>query len=65
MSGLKGRSVPWRPIAVSLTDPPESFIGTHRLRATHFGYAPLERDSVVVRQYATTVVDFTLDRKVD
>jgi hypothetical protein len=37
-------------------------VGTHRLRATVLGYAPLERDSVVVRQGVTTRVDFTLDR---
>ena len=37
-------------------------VGTHRLRATTIGYAPLERDSVVVRQGGTTRVDFTLDR---
>jgi hypothetical protein len=37
-------------------------VGTHRLRATIIGYAPLERDSVVVRQGGTTRVDFTLDR---
>lgn len=36
-------------------------VGTHRLRATVAGYAPQERDSVVVRRGATTVVDFTLD----
>jgi Carboxypeptidase regulatory-like domain len=40
-------------------------VGTHRLRATLFGYATVERDSVVVRKGATTVVDFTLDRLVD
>jgi hypothetical protein len=54
-SDASGRYRLHRPVAV----------GTHRLRATLFGYARLERDSVVVRKGATTVVDFTLDRKMD
>ena len=37
-------------------------VGTHRLRATVVGYAPGERDSVVVRKGVATQVDFALDR---
>jgi Carboxypeptidase regulatory-like domain len=37
-------------------------IGIHRLSASVAGFLRQERDSVVVREGATTVVDFTLDR---
>jgi len=37
-------------------------VGTHRLSATVHGFVRQVRESVVVREGATTVVDFTLDR---
>ena len=37
-------------------------VGTHSLSAAVAGFVRQERDSVVVRKGATTVVDFTLDR---
>jgi hypothetical protein len=37
-------------------------VGIHRLSARVAGFLSQERDSVVVREGVTTVVDFTLDR---
>lgn len=37
-------------------------VGVHRLRATVAGFLRGERDGIVVREGASTVVDFTLDR---